>query len=123
MLALFLAGLLAIVGTIVITVVSVICGAWLKSFVVKKLRNRENHKVIFADTREVVDDYIKTKAANSSEISMEDLERMCEDAPYVAAVVDEYGEINEYEGIKSSEYNANFKQRMKQKNGMIILEA
>lgn len=123
MLTAFLIGLLAVVATIVIIAVAVICGKWLKEYVAKKLKNREKHKVAFADTREVVDDYIKSKAANSEEVSMDDLERMCEETPYVAAVVDEDGEISEYEGFTSAEYNENFKARMKQQKGMVVLEA
>lgn len=119
----FLIGLLVVVAVIAVIVVAVICGKWLKEYAKKKLKNRDKHKVAFADTREVVDDYIKSKAANSEEVSMEDLERMCEETPYVAAVVDEDGEISEYEGFTSSEYNENFKARMKQQKGMIILEA
>lgn len=123
MLTAFLIGLSAVVATIVIIAVTVICGKWLKEYVAKKLKNRKKHKVVFADTKEVVDDYIKNKVADSEEVSMEDLERMCEEIPYVAAVVDEYGEISEYEGFTSSEYNENFKTRMKQQKGMVVLEA
>ena len=71
----FLIGLLAVVAIIVTVVVAVIGGKWLKEYVAKKLKNREKHKVAFADTREVVDDYIKNKAANAEEVSMEDLEK------------------------------------------------
>lgn len=123
MLTAFLLGLLAVVTTIVVITVAVICGKWLKEYVAKKLKNREKHKVVFADTREVVDDYIKAKVENSEEVSMDDLERMCEETPYVAAVVDEDGEVSEYEGFTSSEYNENFKARMKQQKGMVVLEA
>lgn len=123
MITAFLIGLLAVVAVIAVIAVAVICGKWLKEYVAKKLKNRDKHKVAFADTREVVDDYIKSKAANSEEVSMEDLERMCEETPYVAAVVDEEGEISEYEGFTSSEYNENFKAHMKQQKGMVILEA
>jgi uncharacterized protein YdcH (DUF465 family) len=121
MLILFLIGLLAVVSTIAVIAVAVICGKWLKEYVAKKLKNREKHKVAFADTREVVDDYIKNKAENSEEVSMEELERMCEEKPYVAAVVDEDGEISEYEGFTADEYNDNFKAHMKQQKGMVIL--
>lgn len=119
----FLLGLIAVITTIVVISVSIICGKWLKEYVAKKLRNREKHKVVFADTREVVDEYFKSKVADSEEVSMEDLEKMCEETPYVAAVVDEDGEISEYEGFTSSEYNENFKARMKQQKGMIVVEA
>lgn len=123
MITAFLIGLLAVVAVIAVIVVAVICGKWLKQYVAEKLKNRDKHKVAFADTREVVDDYVKSKAANSEEISMDDLEKMCEETPYVAAVVDQDGEISEYEGITSSECNKNFKARMKQQKGMVILEA
>lgn len=123
MLTAFLIGLLAVVEVIVTVVVAVIGGKWLKEYVAKKLKNREKHKVAFADTREVVDDYIKNKAANAEEISMEDLEKMCSETPYVAAVVDEDGEVSEYEGFRGEEYNENFRVRMKQQKGMVVLEA
>lgn len=119
----FLTGLLAVVAVIAVIAVVVICGKWLKEYVAKKLKNRDKHKVAFADIRVVFDDCIKSKAANLEEVPMEDLERMCEETPYVAAIVDEEGEISEYEGFTSSEYNENFKARMKQQKGMVILEA
>lgn len=122
MLILFLMGLVAVIATIVTIVVAIISGKWLKEYVLKKLKNRKNHKVAFADTKEVVDEYLKNKADESDEISMEDLEKMCEDTPFVAAVVDEEGEIDEYEGFKAEEYNENFAARMKQQKGMVILE-
>lgn len=119
----FLIGLLAVVAIIVTVVVAVIGGKWLKEYVAKKLKNREKHKVAFADTREVVDDYFKNEAANAEEVSMEDLEKMCSETPYVAAVIDEDGEISEYEGFRGEEYNENFRARMKQQKGMVVLEA
>lgn len=123
MIAAFLRGLLLVAAKIFTIVVAVISGKWLVDIVRRKLKNRKKHKVVFADTREVVDDYIKSKVANSKTISMDELERICSETPYVAAVIDEYGEISEYEGFKGKEYNENFKARMKQQKGMIIVEA
>lgn len=123
MLTLFLTGLLAAVAAIVIVAVVEISGKWLKEYVAKKLKNREKHKVAFADTREIVDEYLKNKAETSDEISMENLEKMCEEAPFVAAVINEDGEISEYEGFKAQDCNENFAARMKQQKGMIIVEA
>lgn len=121
MLTAFLMGLLAIVGVITVAVVVVISGRWLINYVKNKLKNREKHKVAFADVREIVDDYIRNKVNNSEEISMEDLEKMCEETPYVAAVIDEEGEISEYEGFKSSKCSEKLKDTMKQEKGMIIV--
>ena len=121
MLTLFLLGLLAVVATIVVTAILILGGKWLVNWAKEKIKNRNKHKVVFADTREVVDDYLKNKADNSDEISMEELERMCDESPYVGAVVDENGEISEYEGVKASEINENFSARMKQQKGMVIV--
>ena len=121
MLTLFLLGLLTVVTTIVVTAIQILGGKWLINWAKEKIKNRNKHKVVFADTREVVDDYLKNKADNSDEISMEELERMCDESPYVGAVVDENGEISEYEGFKASKINENFSARMKQQKGMVIV--
>ncbi len=121
MLTLFLLGLMAVVATIVIIAVAVMGGLWLKDYIKKKLENRRKHKVAFADTREVVDEYLKNKAEQSDEISMEELERMCSKTPYVAAVVDENGNIDEYEGFTAAETNENSSENVKQQKGMLIV--
>ena len=124
MLTAFLLGLLAVIATIAVIYVLVMGGKWLKGYVVNKLRNRERHKVAFADTREIVDEYIAKKVGDADEISMDDLEKMCDSTPYVAAVVDdETGEITDFEGIKANEIDANFSARMKQQKGMVIIGA
>lgn len=119
---LFLLGLLAVVATIVVGI-AIVSAKWVTDWARIKIRNRDKHKAIFVDTREVVDDYLKNKADNSVEISMEELERMCETIPYAGAIVDENDEIDEYEGFKASEINENYSARMKQQKGMIIMEA
>ena len=89
MLTAFLLGLLAAVVTIAVIAVLVMGVKWLKKYVVEKLKNREKHKVAFADTREIVDEYIAQKVDAADEISMDDLEKMCAKTPYVAAIVDD----------------------------------
>lgn len=121
MLTLFLIGLVAVIATIVVTAILILGGKWLVNWAKEKIKNRNRHKAVFADTKEVVDDYLKNRADNSDEISMEELERMCEETPYVGAVVDEDGEISEYEGFTAAECNENFAARMKQQKGMVIV--
>lgn len=53
----FAVGLMAAILTATIIHVVEVCGKWLKEYVSKKLKNKENHKVIFADTREVIVKY------------------------------------------------------------------
>lgn len=118
----FLLGLLAALEAIAVVAVRAMGLKWLKKYVIEKLKNREKHKVAFADTREIVDEYIAQKVDAADEISMDDLEKMCARTPYVAAIVDdETGEITDYEGIKAEETDANFKTKMKQQKGMVII--
>jgi len=122
MLIAFLLGLLAAIAIISIIVISVMEVKWLKDYVVKKLKNRKKHKVAFADSREIVDDYIAQKVDSAVEIPMDELEKMCAEMPFVAAIVNnETGEITDYEGIKAEETDANFNVRLKQKKGMIVI--
>lgn len=122
MLTAFLIGLAAVLAVVAIVAIVLMCGKWLKGYIEKKLKQKEKHKVAFADTREVVDDYLKNKAEESDEISMDDLERMCDETPFVSAYVDEDGNVTDYEGIKAEEVDANFKARMKQQEGMLVFE-
>ena len=123
--AAFLVGLFVkiLLATLIIRELAKISGKWLKKYVEEKLRNREKHKVAFIRTKDVImSDEFRREIANSREVSMDELERMDEKSPYIAAVLDENDEIEEYEGIKASEYNENFEARMKQMNGIIVVE-
>lgn len=121
MLTAFLIGLaIALVAAIVILTIKLVSGKWLHELIADKLNNKKKHKVAFADTREVVDEYMKNKVDNSEEVSMEELERMCEETPFVSAMVDEDGNITDYEGYKAEQYDKNFQARMKQQKGMIV---
>ena len=122
MLIAFLKGLLIVLAAVVIITIAVMCGKWVKGYIENLLKRKEKHKVAFADTREVVDDYLKKNAEQADEISMDDLERMCDETPFVSAYVDEEGNVTDYEGIKPEEVNANFKARMKQQEGMLVFE-
>lgn len=121
MLTAFLIGLaVALVAAIIVLAIKLVSGKWLHELISDKLKNKKKHKVAFADTKEVVDEYMKKKVDNSEEISMDELERMCEETPFVSAMVDEDGNITDYEGYKAEQYDKNFKARMKQQKGMIV---
>lgn len=122
MLTLFLSGLLAVVGTIAIVTVAVLTILWLKNFIGNRLQNRNVHQVVFADTREVVKEYIKEKTDNSESMSIEDFERMCDKTPYVAANVDENGEVTDFEGVNPEDVDDRINGIMKQKQGFLLVE-
>lgn len=123
MISTFLFGLLSVVWAIAVIPITVLGLKWFKNYVNERLKNHEKHKVAFADTREIVNEYLAQKLDNAGEISMDDLEKMCAKTPYVAANIDiETGKITEYEGITAKEVDVNFKAFIKRQDGMIIVE-
>lgn len=118
----FLLGLsLALVSLVIIAFVVFGVSQFI-NYIKEKRDTKKKHKVAFADTRMIADDYLKNKANDSKEISMEDLERICNEASYVSAIVDEEGNIDEFEGIKVKETDSQVKKLIKEKEGMIIFE-
>lgn len=122
MLLAFLLGLLAVVANIAVIAILLLTINWVKEYITKRMKSHNAHKVAFADTRETVGEYIKSKSVDAEEISMEELERMCDETPFVAADIDEDGNITRFEGIKAEDVDTQVKLRMKQQNGMIVIK-
>ena len=122
MLLAFLLGLLAVAATIAVIAIVLLTFNWIKDYITKRMKSHNAHKVAFADTRETVDEYVKNKSSEAEEVSMEDLARMCDETPFVAADIDEDGNITRFEGIKAEDVDTQVKLRMKQQNGMIVVK-
>lgn len=122
MLTAFLFGLVAVIATIAVVTIVVMTVQWIKNYIQNRLNNRDVHKVAFADTREIVSDYLKNADEQEETISMDDLEKMCRETPYVAANIDEEGNITDYEGVKAEQTDSKLKKAFKNKDGMIIIE-
>ncbi len=122
----FLTALLAGVATVVIIACVFMCAKWLKSYITKRLQERNSHEVktVFVDTKEVVDDYLKTKADAADEISMEKLENLTEKTPFVAVDVNRTsGALSKLEGMCPDQgVDANFDAHMKQQQGILIFD-
>lgn len=122
MLLAFLLGLLAVVASIAVIAIFFLTIKWVKDYITKRMKSHNAHKVVFADTRETVDGYVKSKSVEAEEISMEELERVCDEDPFVAADIDEDGNVTRFEGIKAEDVDTQVKLRMKQQNGMIVVK-
>lgn len=119
----FLLGLLAVAATIAIIKIIVMGAKWLKNYILKRKEANKNHRVVFADTRDVVDDYLKTKADEADEISMNELEELCEKTPFVAVDLDRNtDELENYEGIKAEQVDENFSANLKKHDGILIFD-
>ena len=113
-----LAGL-AIAAVIVITALTL---KWLYNKISEKIKEkREHEKVVFVDTEEEIKNYFKEKVENSEAISMEDLEKMCEEKPYYTVIYDEEtGDLREQEAYKPEEVEEKVEEAMKEKQGILV---
>lgn len=100
------------------------CAKWLKDHIAKRLQNRENHKVVFVSTKDIIDDELKNEIDKSDEISMSDLENLCEKTPFTSVEMDrETDDLTNQEGIKPENgVDENFAAHMKQHKGILIFD-
>ena len=123
MISVFIRGLLTVLIVMVITIVAVLLLSWIKERIKARLDEKETHKVIFADTEEIIDDEMKQKIADSDEISMEDLEALCDKAPFVMATYDsETGKIFDYAGIKPDSVQPAVTDILHNNGGWVVVE-
>lgn len=123
MLTAFLFGL-AVVGVVGVVVLAILGIKWFVGYCRNKLKQNKAHKLVFADMQDVVDDVIKNKVNNAKMMSLEQLEQMCSDSPYISADYDpETGEVSDYEGFKAENVELQFEQKMKENDGMIVVSA
>lgn len=123
MLGMILLGVLAAVSLVALIYLAVVTVKWLKNIVVERLKARRNHKVIFADTRETVDEYMKENVRNKDGISMGDLENLCEESPYFVAEIDrDTDEISNFQSYKAGSIEENLKNKIHKEGGMVVFE-
>lgn len=123
MITAFIIGLLAVAAIAVVTI-AVISAKWVIGKVKERLAANKRHKVVFADMRETVDTFTKEQKEKNSEYSMADLEKLCQDAPYVFADYDiETGEVLNYTGVRSDEVETEVKSKLKERGGIVVFDS
>lgn len=97
---------------------------WLVGYIKKRLAKNKGKKVVFAELQDIIDDEMKEKIKASKTMSLEDLEKMCDETPYVSAVYDEKNDtVEDYEGFQAESVEDQFDQKMKENDGMIVVSA
>lgn len=124
MLGLFLIGLAAAGAAVLVTVLVLLSIKWLKNYCEERLSKNKSHKVVFVDMQDIVNDEVKNKVNTAKEMSLDELERMCSEAPYVAADYDpETDTVSDYEGFRAESVEANFERRMRENDGLLVIGA
>lgn len=119
----FIIGLLA-VAALAIIAVAVISANWVIKKVKERLAANKRHKVVFADMRETVDSYIKEMKNKQTEYSMDDLEKMCQEAPYVFADYDmDTEEVSNYTGVNADDIESDVKSKLKESGGIVVFDS
>ena len=123
MITAFIMGVLAVIATLAIITVFAITAKWVTKKVKERQAANKRHKPIFADLRETIDSYIKEQKNKQKEYSMDELEKMCQEAPYVFADYDiDTEEVVNYTGIKAEEIDADVKSRLKKVGGLVVFD-
>lgn len=123
MITAFIVGLLA-VAALTIIAVAVISVKWVINKVKERLAANKRHKVVFADMRETVDTYTREQKDKKVEYSMADLEKMCQDAPYVFADYDiDTGEVLNFTGVNPDEIDSEVKSKLKEAGGIVVFDS
>lgn len=121
MLLAFLTGLTVVVTTIVLVVLGI---KWFVNYCRDKLEKNKNHKVIFVGIHDIVDVVVKEKVNNAKSMSLDELERMCSETPYVAATYNpETDTVSEYEGFNPDTVEEKFIKKMEENDGFIVISA
>ena len=121
----FLLGLIAITAAIIRKRKSLdLTLEWLVSYIKNRIAKSKGKKVVFAEIRELIDDDVKEKINYSESISVTELEKLCDETPYVSAIYDEENDtVYDYEGFQKKSKDAQFEEKMKENDGMIIVTA
>ena len=97
---------------------------WLIGYIKNRIAKNKGKKVVFADVKELIDDDVKEKIKNSKTMSLKELESLCDETPYVSAIYDEENDtVYDYEGFQEKSKDAQFEEKMKENDGMIIVTA
>ena len=120
--ALFLLGLLGVLAVVAIIHLLYLGMQWLKMKIKQRLAAKHAHKVVFGDTKAIVEEYLAEDINKRQGISMEDLEKMCEEAPYFTAEIDDKNNVSEYEVYKADDVEERLEQKIKARKGVIVFE-
>lgn len=120
----FLIGLAVAIAAMTTITVAVLTAVFVRKKVKERLAANNQHKVVFADMRETVDSYIREHADQHMEFSMDQLEAMCQNAPYVIADCDvRTGKIMNFTGIKTGCVDSKLERAVKERGGVVVFDS
>jgi hypothetical protein len=116
---------LVVAGLIVAAVITIIylTAKKLKELIQKRKEKNKKAKVAFGETRKIVKENAKEILANAPSMTMEDLERTCEETPYFVVDYDpNTDEVSDYTTIKTESTDEKIESIMSQNDGIILFD-
>lgn len=95
----------------------------LKELIHKRLEKNRKAKVAFGETRKIVEEHAKEILDSAPSMTMDDLERTCEETPYFVVDYDpSTDEVSDYTTIKTESTDAKIENIMDQNDGIILFD-
>lgn len=116
---------LVVAGLIVATVITIIylTVKKLKELIQERKEKNKKSKVAFGETRKIVKENAKEILENAPSMTMEDLERTCEETPYFVVDYDpDTDEVSDYTTIKTNGTDEKIESIMSQNGGTILFD-
>lgn len=116
---------LVVSGLIVAAVITIVylTAKKLKELIQKRKERNNKSKVAFGETRKIIKENVQEILENAPSITMDDLERTCEETPYF--VVDynpDTDEVSDYTTIKTESTDERLESIMSQNDGIILFD-
>ncbi len=116
---------LVVAGLIVTTVITIVylTAKKLKELIQKRKEKNRKSKVAFGETRKIVKENAREILKNAPSMTMDDLERTCEETPYFVVDYDsETDEVSDYATIKTDSTDEKIESIMNQNDGIILFD-
>lgn len=116
---------LVVAGLIVAAVITIIylTAKKLKELIQKRKEKNRKAKVAFGETRKIVEENAQEILANAPSMTMDDLERTCEETPYFVVDYDpNTDEVSDYTTIKTEGTDEKIESIMNQNDGIILFD-
>ena len=116
---------LVVAGLIVAAVITIIylTAKKLKELIQKRKEKNRKAKVAFGETRKIVKENAQEILASAPSMTMDDLERTCEETPYFVVDYDpNTDEVSDYTTIKTESTDEKIESIMNQNDGIILFD-
>lgn len=116
---------LVVAGLMVTAVITIVylTAKKLKELIQKRKEKNRKSKVAFGETRKIVEESAREILANAPSMTMEDLEKTCEETPYFVVDYDpNTDEVSDYTTIKTDSTDEKIENIMSQNDGIILFD-